>query len=63
MSIQTLYNTPKYKKLLAKLDAMYEREEEITQIISDSIKELRQIKQDAELLEMMIMHQTNKDLK
>ena len=63
MSIQTLYNTPKYKTMLAKLDAMYEREEELTQIISDSIKELRQIKQDAELLETMIMHQTNKDLK
>jgi len=46
--------------MLARLDKMYAREEEILKKTKLLQAEYNQIQEDKELLQMMIMHQSNK---
>ncbi len=46
--------------MLKKLDGLYDKEERIKQDINKLQMEYLQLKQDQDLLETMIMHQSNK---
>lgn len=47
-------------KLLQKLDELYEKEEQIIKNTRILMKEYQQLQEDKELLQSMIMHQSNK---
>lgn len=46
--------------MLKKLNEMYDREEYLIRIIKKAATELKQLQEDKELLQTMIMHQSNK---
>lgn len=46
--------------LLQKLDELYEKEEQIIKKTRMLMKEYQQLQEDKELLQLMIMHQSNK---
>ena len=52
--------TQNIPEMLKRLDDMYDREEYLTSQLDKLLKELRQIKEDKDLLQTMIMHQSNK---
>jgi hypothetical protein len=46
--------------MLSKLDGLYDKEDELLSKINKLRLEYTQLQQDKELLQMMIMHQSNK---
>ena len=53
----------KYNIMLKRLDSMYAREEEIKTLMIRLKTEYDQIQDDKELLQTIIMHQANKDIR
>jgi len=51
---------PRINDMLVKLNKMYDRENEVINKIKLLEIEYKQIQEDKELLQMMIMHQSNK---
>ena len=51
---------PDVSVMLKKLDGLYDKEEHIKKQIKKLYFELEQLQQDKELLQMMIMHTSNK---
>jgi len=49
------------EEMLKKLDGMYEREEDIIKQTKALKMEYDQIQQDKEMLQLLIMHQSNKE--
>ena len=46
--------------MLKKLDEMYNKEEHLKNIITNALREYKQLQEDKELLQQMIMYQSNK---
>ena len=47
-------------ELLAKLDGLYDKEEQLKKVLMKATMEFEQLQEDKELLQNVIMHQSNK---